>query len=103
MRSCSSGSIPIELKHVRDILNKISGRCELRNRSRMFRVFLCAASLCTALAQLETATLTGVITDPAGAVVANAGVKAVNEETNIETSVVTNVEGRYVFPSLRPG
>jgi hypothetical protein len=56
-----------------------------------------------ALAQFESATLTGVITDPAGAVVPNVTVRAANEETNIETSVTSNSEGRYLFPNLRPG
>jgi len=56
-----------------------------------------------ALAQFESATLTGVITDPAGAVVPNVIVRAVNEATNIETSVTSNSEGRYLFPNLRPG
>jgi protocatechuate 3,4-dioxygenase beta subunit len=27
----------------------------------------------------------------------------VNEATNTEASAITNTEGRYVFPSLRPG
>ncbi len=54
-------------------------------------------------AQFESATLTSVVTDPAGAVVPNAAVRVTHAETNIETAVVTNTEGRYVFPSLRPG
>jgi hypothetical protein len=56
-----------------------------------------------AWAQFESATLTGVVTDSAGAVVPGASVKALNEATNIETSTVTNAEGRYVFVNLRPG
>src|SRR5215831_5550039 len=56
-----------------------------------------------ALAQFESATLTGVVSDPAGAVVANVSVRAVNEGTNIEASVLSNSEGRYLFPNLRPG
>ncbi len=54
-------------------------------------------------AQFEAATLTGVVTDAAGAVVPGASVTATNEATNLQTSSVTNGEGRYVFPSLRPG
>jgi hypothetical protein len=54
-------------------------------------------------AQFESATLTGSITDPAGAVIPRATVKMVNEATNIEANTVTNEEGRYFFPSLRPG
>jgi hypothetical protein len=54
-------------------------------------------------AQFETATLTGTITDPVGAVIQNATVEAINEATNVSTAVTTNEEGRYNFPSLRPG
>jgi Carboxypeptidase regulatory-like domain len=53
--------------------------------------------------QFETATLTGIVTDSAGGVVPNSSVKAINEATNIESTVTSNGEGRYLFPSLRPG
>src|ERR1051326_3922244 len=56
-----------------------------------------------ALAQFETATLTGTITDAGGAVVPNASIKIINEATNIEATTVSNGEGRYLFPNLRPG
>lgn len=70
----------------------------------MWKYLVCLFVLTTAvLAQFESATLTGVVTDPAGSVVPNAAVRAVNEATNIELSVVTNSEGRYVLPNLRPG
>ena len=55
------------------------------------------------LAQFDSATLTGIVTDPAGSLVPDASVRAVNEATNIEASAITNTEGRYVFPNLRPG
>lgn len=54
-------------------------------------------------AQFDSATLTGVITDPTGALVPDVTVKAINEATNIEYSNITNSEGRYLFPSLKPG
>src|SRR5262249_4903621 len=56
-----------------------------------------------ATAQFETATLTGIITDPARAVVSGASVKVVNEATNFEATSTADSEGRYLFPSLRPG
>jgi hypothetical protein len=61
---------------------------------------LCAG---LALAQFESATLTGVVTDQAGAVVANAEVKATNEATNVAVTAKTDNEGRYTFTALRPG
>jgi hypothetical protein len=54
-------------------------------------------------AQFESATLTGTVTDPANAAVPAAVVKLVNESTNLEASTTTNAEGRYFFPTLRPG
>ena len=70
----------------------------------VYALMLCLAlSLTTALAQFETATLTGTITDAAGAVVPNANVKAINEATNVEATAIANGEGRYLFPNLRPG
>ena len=56
-----------------------------------------------ALAQFESATLTGIVTDAAGALVPNAAVRAINEDTNIEASTTTNGEGRFLFPNLKPG
>src|SRR5262249_19966344 len=56
-----------------------------------------------ALAQFESASLTGTVTDAAGAVVPAAAVKAVNEATNLETAGLTNEEGRFFFSNLRPG
>jgi hypothetical protein len=53
--------------------------------------------------QFETATLTGVVSDPSGGMVANGAVKLANEATNSETTTVTDVDGRYSFTALRPG
>src|SRR5688572_15200273 len=57
----------------------------------------------TLRAQFETATLTGVISDPAGAVVANASVKVLNEAMNTEVTATTDENGRYTVAALRPG
>jgi len=69
----------------------------------MAKVFFSLFLVTVALAQFDSATLTGIVTDPAGSLVPNATVRAVNEATNTEASAITNTEGRYVFPSLRPG
>ena len=62
-------------------------------------------ALCSpqAFAQFESATLTGVVTDPANAVVPGADIRVLNMDTNQETAATTNSEGRYVFTNLRPG
>src|SRR5437764_390372 len=79
--------------------------CKATFANRAILVWMMSLVLCgvIAFAQFETATLTGTITDSAGAVVPNANIKATNEATNIETTAVANGEGRYLFPNLRPG
>ena len=65
-------------------------------------VLLCAA--CGGLlAQENAATLTGVITDPSGASVPNAAVKATNEATNSVRDTKTNTQGVFTIPYLDPG
>jgi len=51
----------------------------------------------------DTATLTGQVTDQTGAVIVGAQVAVVNTATNIESTTVTNEEGLYRVPALRPG
>src|SRR4029078_6808501 len=57
----------------------------------------------TALAQQETATMTGTVRDPAGAAVAGATVTATNVRTNVKAKTTTGGDGVYTIPSLRPG
>src|SRR5437879_4611027 len=53
--------------------------------------------------QVITASINGIVLDPAGAAVPNAKVRAVNDSTNLEVRTTTDSEGRYTFPSLPPG
>lgn len=55
------------------------------------------------LAQMETATLSGRVTDPQGAVVPDAEVVVTNIDVNVSVSTMTNQLGIYVTPNLRPG
>ena len=58
----------------------------------------------TALAQQAArATLTGTVTDPAGAVVSGATVIATQQASNIRRETVTNDQGLYVFSDMVPG
>jgi len=50
-----------------------------------------------------TATLTGRVTDPSGAVIAGVKVEATNVETNVTYPGQTNEEGLYNIPNLPPG
>ncbi|NOT61734.1 MAG: TonB-dependent receptor, partial [Acidobacteria bacterium] len=56
----------------------------------------------SALGQV-TASLSGTVTDPTGAVVTNATVKAKNTATGTEFQAVTSSQGTYVIPSLGAG
>jgi hypothetical protein len=51
----------------------------------------------------STATITGIVTDPTGAVVPNAQVKIHSIATGGDRNVVTDSAGLYVAPSLQPG
>ena len=51
----------------------------------------------------DTAILTGRVADPSGAVVVGAQVTAVNVGTNVESATVSNNEGLYRIPAMRPG
>jgi uncharacterized protein YdeI (BOF family) len=55
-----------------------------------------------ALAQ-SGGTITGTVTDPAGAVVANAAVEAANTATNARYPVATSSTGNYTTAELPPG
>lgn len=54
------------------------------------------------VAQTSTAALSGVVTDPTGAVVVNASVDIVNTDTNVSQTTATNNSGVYSFPTLTP-
>jgi hypothetical protein len=55
-----------------------------------------------ALAQTESARISGRVTDLSGAVIAGAECKITNIETNVSTTTTTNQDGVYVIPDLRP-
>jgi protocatechuate 3,4-dioxygenase beta subunit len=54
-------------------------------------------------AQVDNASLTGLISDSTGAVVPGARVAIVNQATNIASEAVTSDDGYYNFANLRPG
>ncbi|HJZ82986.1 MAG TPA: TonB-dependent receptor [Pyrinomonadaceae bacterium] len=64
-------------------------------------ISLCAAAGATA--QIDTASLTGAITDANGGVIAGARVAVVNRATNISLETTTKEDGYYTFSNLRPG
>src|SRR5581483_11437206 len=52
---------------------------------------------------VPTASLTGNVTDPAGAVVPSATVELVNTATQVSKTVTADSQGRYAFNFLPPG
>ena len=65
-------------------------------------VLLFVAGTMSASAQ-STATLSGIVTDPSGAVVAGAQVKVISLATGLTRELVTDGAGVYSAPSLQPG
>src|SRR5688572_4930465 len=66
----------------------------------VFGLLLLAGALC---AQDFRATLTGTVTDPTGAAIPDATVKATNVATNAVKEVKTTSDGLYTIPYLDPG
>ena len=64
-------------------------------------VFLCAAGL--AFAQTDRGTITGTVSDPAGAVVANAAIEARHIETGTVYPTVSTATGNYTIAQLPVG
>lgn len=68
---------------------------------RLFAFFLVLASL--AFGQVGNGTITGAVSDPAGAVVANAAVEAKNTGTGVVFSAVSTNTGNYAISNLPVG
>ncbi len=79
----------------------------MQRRQPLFAfIVLCVAILLgvgSAVAQINTATLTGVVTDPQGLAVRGAKVTVTFLATGASRSVVVDDEGRYSFVGLVPG
>ena len=75
------------------------------------RICVCAIILCVLVlscavrgtAQVNTATLSGTVTDPQGLAVRSAKVAVTNAATGAERTIAADDEGRYTFIGLVPG
>src|SRR5690348_2069736 len=54
-------------------------------------------------AQIDRATLTGTVTDPSGAVIREAKIRAKDQATGLESEVESNSQGVYRVPGLAVG
>jgi hypothetical protein len=71
---------------------------------RSLLIAICLFGLAVAgLAQTDRGTITGTVTDPAGAVVANAAVQARNVDTQALYPVASSTTGNYTIPNLPAG
>ncbi|HYM09151.1 MAG TPA: TonB-dependent receptor [Bryobacterales bacterium] len=75
-------------------------RLGVRITSLLLTLLFCL-SLCWG--QIGTATISGRVTDPTGAVVPSVSVTIVNTNTNFKFTAATNSEGLYRVQSLQPG
>ena len=66
-------------------------------------LFLTLALTVVGFAQMSTGTITGTVTDPQGAAIANVQVSVIQTETNFESRATTNSEGIYRVQSLLIG
>jgi hypothetical protein len=76
----------------------------MRASKRVLALAALLAALALVLpAQLNRAVLTGVVSDPSGAAVANAKIKAVAKDTNATYNTATTGTGDYTLPALDIG
>ena len=64
---------------------------------------LCFTAAVTAIAQLDTARISGVVQDAQNAVIANASVTLVSTDTGAKMSATTNNDGTFALPPVLPG
>src|SRR5256885_5950780 len=79
-----------------------------RRRASWFRILLSLIGLLvlsalSALAQLSTSSLNGVVRDSTGAAVPKASVALRNSDTGVERNTISNDAGTYVFSDINPG
>ena len=75
----------------------------LRSVAAIFLAALLLSIVALAQSQITTGVIEGSVTDPSGAVMANASVEAKNLETNFSRTTTTGADGRFVLLSLPPG
>ena len=68
-----------------------------------FLLFLVTCLVHPAVAQLETASVSGQVVDPSGLGVTGAHIKLVDIDRDTTTTAATNNSGLYTFASVRPG
>ena len=76
----------------------------MTQRILRFCTLLCFSLLIVPVgAQIRSGTITGTVTDPSGALVADATVVVTNAGTNVASSTKTTTAGDYTVPYLEAG
>ena len=78
-----------------------SMKCSMRKM--LVRLLFAICSSCPALAQLSTGSIVGTVQDQSGALVSNATVIAVKEDTATSRQTTSNSHGDFSFNSMEPG
>src|SRR5882762_8351362 len=89
------------------MITTCSGQHGSRKLGEIYRAILLLGIIlvcCSAVfAQVETATVSGVISDQSGGIVVGAEVQVTNSDTNITSTSTSNQSGVYLVTGLRPG
>ena len=72
----------------------------MRLFATLFAVMLCGLF---AAAQTTSGTITGRVTDTSGAVIPEASVQLVEQQTKVSQAAKTSADGSFVFPVVQPG
>jgi len=75
----------------------------LRLRELMCAVFLSFLFIHSSFAQSSSGTISGIVTDPSGAAIAEAEILVVNDTTRLQYAARTNQEGIYLVSNVPPG
>ena len=79
-------------------------RTSLWNRDKRWLLAISALVLVVSLqAFAQEATMVGTVTDPSGAVIANAKITATSAETGVARTITTNESGQYVLADIHIG
>src|SRR5882762_3413156 len=89
------------------MITTCSGQHGSRKLGEIYRAILLLGIIlvcCSAVfAQVETATVSGVISDQSGGIVVGAEVQVTNSDTNISSTSTSNQSGVYLVTGLKPG
>jgi Carboxypeptidase regulatory-like domain len=87
---------------VRDVKTGVKSKTGIKTWALLIAALLLAFTM-PAIAQIDTGSITGTVTDPSGAVVAGAQCTVTNTATSITHTLLTTSSGAYVFDGLTAG